>query len=287
MAVLGLEEEQVQRRAAAADACAAYHYATGRPDARAATMSVLGASCWVLIDQVEGARRWQTATERYAELAHPYADVLAVCAGLTEPETIPPLRSRTALALQCRLILLAWLPVVAPRHADTCGEELAQLSPLVDELDTRRPGQLGLPVRHVRHLAHALCDGWREHGLTLRAATAGQHVLRLAADTVRAARADRYHWRRLLPGFMPVEPEWLALGRVVYEASARAGADLGALVADTLDPLERLPLVIAELMPPPTPVSQRGSQPGPFDGGGPPPSRPEDRTDSSARDHDQ
>jgi hypothetical protein len=262
VAILGLDKKQLERRAAAAEACAAYHRAVHGPNVRTATMSVVAASCWAAIDSAASQRWWRSAHEQYADLRHPYAELITVCAGFSGREEIELRPPQNALALQCRLILLAWLSVVASEYAVSYRDGLEHLDAMTAEFAVMCPGQLGLPVRHVHLFARALCSDWGEQGLSPRAANAAEYLLRRAADAVRAAQADRFHWRRILPGFMPVEPEWLAVGRVIYEAAARFSSGL-AMVTRFLDPLEQLPLVIAGRMPPPVRVAQGDPKSGP------------------------
>lgn len=284
--VLGLEEEFVQRRAAAAKACATYYRASHQPDLRAATMSVLDASCGVLMDSHASQPLWQVAYGLYADLGHPYADLLAVCAGLTDFEYSLSRPPRTALALLCRLIALAWLTVATPRSGNNYGEELENLGPLVTSMGAPCPGQLGLPLHHVNQFASILSTDWLESGFTRRTAATAEHLLRRAADTVRAAQEDHYHWRRILPGFMPVEPEWLALGRIIHESLIRARVNLAEGSLPALDPLELLPLVIARRMPPPTQGIGQPASPGPVDGQDQSPFQTERRTGTATSSSD-
>lgn len=250
IAVLYLDRLDLERRLATAEACAVYYRAAHGPHLYGATMSVMAASCWTLVDATSSQRWWWDAREQYADLGHPYADLIAVCAGmaglnLTE---IQPMQS--ALALQCRILLLAWLSLTGPGRLSYRDELLERSEIPAANLATARPGQLNLPTYHVQRFARFLSADLSKKGLSDRTVDAASYLLRCAADTVRAAQADRYHWCRILPGFMPVEPEWLAIGRIIYEAAARADIDFNA-VAHYLDPLERVPLVLAGRMPPP------------------------------------
>lgn len=275
VAVLGLDRERLERRLAAADACAVYYREARGSHLYGATMSVLAASCWTLIDTAVSQQWWRDAREHYAELRHPYADLIAVCAGLTELDLIEIRPPQTAFALQCRLLLLAWLSVVAPERATFYYEHLERSGPAVSDLATMCPGQLNLPIHHLQRFARVLYDDRGQPDISIHTTGTAEYLLRRAADTVRAAQADRYHWCRILPGFMPVEPEWLALGRVIYETTIRANADFG-MVAQYLDPLERIPLVLAGRMPPPVRAGRKDTDPRPPTKGGPSDSHHED-----------
>jgi hypothetical protein len=266
--VLGLDQERLERRLAAADACAMYYREAYGSHLYGATMSVLAASCWTLIDTALSEQWWRDARERYVDLRHPYADLIAVCAGLTELDLIEIQPPQTAFAVQCRLLLLAWLSVVTPESATFYYEHLERSSPTISDLATMCPGQLNLPIRHVQHFARVLYDDRQQPDISARTTNTAEYLLRRAADTVRAAQADRYHWCRILPGFMPVEAEWLALGRVIYEATTSARTNFDA-VAQYLDPLERIPLVLAGRMPPPVRAGRKGTDPSSPTEGGP------------------
>lgn len=260
LTILGLDQEHLERRLAAAEACAMYYRAAYGPHLYGATMTVLAASCWTLIDATASQQWWFSAMEHYADLRHPYADLIAVCAGMTDLDLVEIQPPQTALAVQCRILLLAWLSVVTPEHAPYYCEQLERSVLLDSNVATICPGQLNLPIYHMHHFARVLYDDWQQEGLSTRTVNTAEYLLRRAADTVRAAQADQYHWCRILPGFMPVEPEWLAVGRVIYEAATRANVDFDA-VANYLDPLERIPLVLAGRMPPPVGPGRKGADP--------------------------
>ena len=119
-------------------------------------------------------------------------------------------------------MLLAWLSVVTPEHAYYYYEQLEHSAMPSNQVAAMCPGQLDLPLYRIHDFARVLHDGRQQESLSARAVYTAEYLLRRAADTVRAAQADRYHWCRILPGFMPIEPEWLAVGRVIYEAATRA-----------------------------------------------------------------
>lgn len=265
--VLGLDQKLLERRRTAAEACATYYRTAYGSHLYGATMSVLAASCWTLIDTAVSQQWWRGAQEHYADLRHPYADLVAVCAGLTDSKLVEIEPPQTAFALQCRLLLLAWLLVVAPERTTYYYEQLERSGSAASHLSAMCPGQLNLPLYHMHQFARVLYDDWQQQDLSIRTANIAGYLLRRAADTVRAAQTDRYHWGRILPGFMPVEPEWLALGRVIYETTTCANTDFDAM-AQHLDPLERIPLVLAGRMPPPVRAGRKGADPrSPTEGG--------------------
>jgi hypothetical protein len=247
--ILDLQDDQLRRRADAAEACFIYR-AAGEPSLCAASLSVLVASCSTLLDSASSRAHWLAAAKQYADIGHPYAEILAVCAG--DSRRAPPADElRSPLALQCRLLRLAWLAITAPGQADFCRQELDEIRPGANRLQAERPGQLALPVGHTRDLAQSLVSDWRDAGLTAAVSSSIRRILRISADTVRAAQSDRLHWRRILPGFMPVEPEWLAVGRIAYEVITLAGLDED-VISPGLGELELLPLQIAAGLPPPS-----------------------------------
>src|ERR1700753_61003 len=84
IAVLYLDRPGLERRLAAAEASAVYYRAAYGPHLYGATMSVMAASCWTLVDATSSHRWWLDAREQYADLGHPYAELIAVCAGIIE-----------------------------------------------------------------------------------------------------------------------------------------------------------------------------------------------------------
>jgi hypothetical protein len=265
--VLGLSQLHLERRLAAAEACAVYHRTAYGSHLYGATMAVFTASCWTLIDARASQQWWWDAREQYADLGHPYADLLAVCAGMTELNLTEIRSPQSALSVQCRTLLLAWLSLVEPKHASHRNELLECSEMSAVNLAAARPGQLNLPTYHVQNFARLLYEDFRQQNLSDRTIDIARHLLRCAADKVRTAQADRYHWYRILPGFMPIEPEWLAVGRIVYEAANRTDVDFNAAMR-YLDPLERIPLVLAGRMPPPAREGRTGTEPrSPTEGG--------------------
>lgn len=253
--VLGLKEDAVRRRSAAADAWLEYYRSTEKGLHFAGSMAVLGASCWVLTDTITSRDRWQEAANIYAELLHPYAEILSVCAGGAADAGTAALPT-TAVGFSCRTLRLAWLSVTLPQLSDSCRAEMDALNPIAERLGARSSGQLLLPASYVYEFSTAIVHDWLEHGVTSRFAAAARRILAHAAVTVASAQRDRYHWRRILPGFMPVEPEWLSIGRITYEAVLRGGESSG-IIADDLTDLENLPMHIADVMPPPDSIFTR------------------------------
>jgi hypothetical protein len=239
----------VHRRAAAADACLDYYRSTERGLRYAGSMAVLAASCWTLMDTATSRDRWRQAADIYSELTHPYAQILSVCAG-TAADSGAANSLRTASELSCRLLRLAWISITIPQASDSCKVEADSLHPLAECIGPSFSGQLLLPTSYVYDFSAAIIHDWPVYGVTTRIAAAARQILVRAAITVQSAQSDRYHWQRILPGFMPVEPEWLSIGRIIYEAVARS-SDSGEIITEGLTDLEKLPMQIADFMPPP------------------------------------
>jgi hypothetical protein len=277
---LGLTRTMLIRRAATADACAAFQDATSRSAAVSATMAMLAASCWTLVDRREGLARWQAAYERCRLINHSYSGLLSVCAGVRHEEKNLSGPARTAVAVLSRLLNLAWLAALQPESISQYHDQVQHLGSKVEALGGQFPGQLRLPLRRVYLFSEAVCGSWPDPAAASSARASAEHLLRIAADVVRAAQDDQYHWRRILPGFMPLEPEWLALGRIMYQASDRLGLDFDRRSRSNLDQLERLPIVIAASMPPPASADEYQGYPSPPDGaaGKTQPHRPEGRS---------
>jgi hypothetical protein len=257
--LLGLSEEQVLRRVSAAQACSSYHKSERADELRAATQAVLAASCSLLIDVAASQRYWQNAADRYVRLEHPFAEVLSVCAGGRHgagPSGVP----QSPLALQCRLFRLAWLSIIQPANISSYRNELQELRELTEQFHALVAGQLAIPVWYAHELTRTLSNDEQGHETSRSVGEVLRRLLSRAGDSVRHAQSDRYHWQRVMPGFMPVEPEWLAIGRIGYQAIMNGNADLAAMT-ERLTKLEMLPLRLAAGMPPARPSSIRGNSP--------------------------
>jgi hypothetical protein len=247
--VLGLEEEMVRRRAAAADACLGFYQSADNGLIYAGSMAVLAASCWTLTDTLTSRERWRQAADIYAGLAHPYAQILSVCAGnIAYPEAADS--PRTTLRVSCRLLRLAWISVTVPQAADSCRAEVDALTPFAARAGATFSGQMLLPANYVHEFASTIVHDWSEYGINARISAATRRILIRAAVAVQSAQGDEYHWRRILPGFMPVEPEWLSIGRIVYEAVVRSNSS-SEIISEGLTSIENLPMQIADFMLPP------------------------------------
>lgn len=84
--ILGLDPAVVSRTAETADGYSSYLAQTDDAEqlARAATMKVLAATCWCLVDPPQAPAAFVEASSWYYELGQPFAEVLAICAGERE-----------------------------------------------------------------------------------------------------------------------------------------------------------------------------------------------------------
>jgi hypothetical protein len=199
------------------------------------------------------------AAREYLELGNPFHLALAVCAGDEGLVRIYVLSGQQRfLEPQARAVdpndllygLLAAMSMFGSGVYDDypTAELLPSLLDLGEELSPRPVGRLGLPLRlylAVGRSIESTAFAYDRELTSLRRALSD--YLRHVDESVGAAMNDRFHWRRLRSGLLPVEPEALAVCLAADRVSRRL-ADLAvdALVADAgLTEREQVPARIA------------------------------------------
>lgn len=238
--VLHLSARDVWVTAQAADGYGSLLAGAGEPGskARAATMKMRAAACWCLVRPAAAPAAFSEARRLYQGLGSPFAIAVAICAGEQE---LPSVESRQSTAPEdyaYRALWLAWM--VASR-------KISPPTIPARERDWLPVGHLGIPLRlylnFSRDVGRAIRSG---HSRPL--ASSLPQLLERGIEPLEMAMADRYHWKALATGVMPVEPELLAIGRIVHRALDPWNEDTLTSLGIPRNSVERMPLWVARTL---------------------------------------
>ena len=267
LAVLRLNTRDVLVTARTADGYGSLLARTSEPGckARAATMKIRAAACWCLVSPARAPAAFSEARRLYQDLGHPFAIAVAICAGERALPSVEPRESTAPEDRAYRALWLAWS--VASRMT---AASAAPATPAHDR-DWFPVGQLGIPVQLYLEFARGVGHAIRSRDSRQLTRSLPQ-LLQRGAEPVRMAMADQYHWQALATGVMPVEPELLAIGRIVHRALAPWDEDTLTTIGIPRNSIERMPLWIARMLDEPPDSADPPSGPG----GRPIPSAPAD-----------
>lgn len=263
LSVLDLRADDVWVIAQAAEGYGNFLQSTAEPGAkvRAATMKIRAAGCWCLANPMRAPHVFSEASRLYEDLGHPFAIPAAICAGRQELPSVDWRQSVAPDDWAYRSLWGAWSTASSKNAAPAAPAMSASGHEWIPV------GQLGIPVRFYLDFSRDVNFAVRDRNHQLLARSLSQ-LLQRGTEPLKLAMTDRYHWRRIMSGVMPVEPELLAIGRIAHRA-------LDAWDEDTLTQLglppssvERMPLWIARMLeeppgrvPPPT---ELGGHPAPM-----------------------
>ncbi len=190
--------------------------AVGAPRARwskhemlAASSLVIAASYWSLIAPTKAIRCYRRATEIYRTMNHSYWMVLALAsASANEIATMPSAIDETP-ALSPQTVAFGMVGNEMS-DADGRGTREERLDAHWHHAGNIPIGRLGIPLDHYARCAHAIRAARREKNIEHFFAEAANYVQR-AAEIVRSASHDRFHWRLLQSTVLPAEPEAVAV----------------------------------------------------------------------------
>lgn len=129
---------------------------------------------------------------------------------------------------------------------------------LADPVEDREwfpAGQLEVPVRCYLEFARGVALALHNEDPRVLRYSLPQ-LLQRATEPVRMAMADLHRWQALATGVMPVEPELLAIGRIVYRTIAPWDEHTLSNLGIPRNSVERVPLWIARVLDEP-PASRR------------------------------
>jgi hypothetical protein len=211
-----------------------------------ASLFAIAGSYRLLLDVGEARYPLQRGAQHFNALGSPFAHPLAVCGDETQIVGAALQEDRQLSAPDRANVLLAlgWLdqtgpgPVAADAH-DALRSHLELAGPVAET----PVGRLRVPMAAIAAVV-AAADSAAHQEADLQPLVAAVHdVLIRIHDMTAAAMQDRYHWKNLLSGVLPVEPEAAALAAIAMAAAMRRGAD-----DDVLGTLGREPAFVAPLL---------------------------------------
>jgi hypothetical protein len=185
----------------------------------AASSLAIAASLWSLIEPARATRLYRTAAHLYREIGHGYWIVLALASGseheiatvASVTDESPPLSPQTvAFALVANEVSESRLRGTLSEVLDSHWRHTGNL-PI---------GRLRIPLDYYAHCAQAMRGARAEKNADRFFSEAGNYVRR-AAEVLRSARHDRFHWPRLETTILPAEPEAVAMTAAMSVMSRR------------------------------------------------------------------
>jgi hypothetical protein len=210
-----------------------------------ASLFTTAGSYRLVIEPQAAIEPFRGAAAHFEAVGSPYAHAVAVCAGDTQSEwvyTLDP-SNLTPSARELVLLRLGWLNASSVKTHGQVRRALFAHMDAATSVGASEVGRLRLPlsatVRVLESVVVMLEDN-SVRGLEAMSASVHDYLMR-CHDLTALAMSDRFHWRNLMSGVLPVEPEAAALGAVVM-ASAFRRQGVGELLA-------RLELPQAALVP--------------------------------------
>ena len=175
----------------------------------AASGLVIAASYWSLIAPARAVKLYRMAGDAYHNLGHSYWIVLAL-ASATEKEisvllsavdeTPDPSPQTVAFAMVANEV----------SGGDRRGARAERLNAHWHHAGNVPVGRLGMPLDHYALCAQAMRTARSDKNIERFFAGAANYVHR-AAEVLRSASHDRFHWLQLRSSILPAEPEAVAM----------------------------------------------------------------------------
>ena len=179
----------------------------------AASSYVISGSYWLLINVREALRLFRRATHIYRDVGHDYWIVLELVSGReTDIDTMlsatDELREPSAQAIAFRM--------VANEISNTKlrGQRMEQLRAQWHHVGNRPVGRLGISLDHFARLAQAIRVARDNQDRDRFLAETANYINR-AAEVIRTASHDEFHWRLLQSTVFSAEPEAVAMTKVM------------------------------------------------------------------------
>lgn len=170
---------------------------------------VISASLWSLVDAAKAVEIYRRASTIYRQLDHSYWLPLALVSA--SDKTLAEIRSSLpdAPTLNAQTVAFGLISnELFYRERDAADTE--RLRNQWRHLGNIPVGRLGIPLDHYGQCADAMRDARHERRIG-RFMEAAANYVRRAAEVVRGASHDRFHWRRLHSSILPAEPEAVAM----------------------------------------------------------------------------
>jgi hypothetical protein len=175
----------------------------------AASSFVIAASYWSLIDPRRAVKGYRNTARIYREMRHDYWIVLALASAndneitpalYAVDETPAPNPQMVAFAMVCNEMY----------DADHNGSRAERLNSHWREIGNYPIGRLGIPLDYYARCAQAMRAARAKKSVENFFAEVANYVHR-AAEVIRNASHDRFHWLRLESTILPAEPEAVAI----------------------------------------------------------------------------
>jgi hypothetical protein len=178
-------------------------------DVLAASGFVIAASYWSLIAPRTAMLLYRSAAEIYRARKHSYWMVLALAsASENEIATMPSVIDGT-LAPGPQTVAFAMVGN-AMSDSDRQGVRAERLDTHWRHVGNVPIGRLGIPLDHYARCAQAMRVARAEKNIEYFLAEVANYVHR-AAEVLRSASHDRFHWMQLQSTILPAEPEAVAM----------------------------------------------------------------------------
>lgn len=175
----------------------------------AASGFVIAASYWSLIEPHRAITLYRRASETYRSLGHSYGMVLALASasGNEIPTMLSVVDEMPAPSPQAVAFAMVANEVA---DADRRNKRAEFLDTHWRHIGNSPIGRLGIPLDHYARCARAMRAARYDQNSEGFFAAAANFVSR-AAEVLRSASHDRFHWLQLRSAILPAEPEAVAM----------------------------------------------------------------------------
>jgi hypothetical protein len=180
----------------------------------AASNYVMSASCWLMMDPAKALVMFRQAATSYRQIGHDYWMVLTLISG-SQQDIDEMLSHETEEGPEPSPLATAFsLP--ANELSDPKGRAYRweRLNSSWRHFGTIPVGRLSIPLDHCGLVANAMKNAREETKVAKFMASAANFVNR-AAEVIRAASNDRFHWLQFQSAVLPTEPEAIAITRLL------------------------------------------------------------------------
>jgi hypothetical protein len=175
----------------------------------AASGLVIAASYWSLIEPRRAVQLYRRASEAYRHHGHSYAMVLALASASRNeiPAMVSAIEAASAPNPQAVAFAMVANEVTGD---DRPARRIESLDVHWRHVGNMPVGRLSIPLDHYGVCAQAMRAAHRDEDIERFFAAATDYVQR-AAEVIRSASHDRYHWLQLRSAILPAEPEAVAM----------------------------------------------------------------------------
>jgi hypothetical protein len=170
---------------------------------------VIAASYWSLIDARKAVALYRVATKIYHDMGHGYWMVLALTSA-NENEITPILSVVDETPVPSPQTVAFAMISNEMYDTDRHGARAERLNAHWRQVGNYPIGRLGIPLDYYAHCAQAMHAARAEKSAERFIVEAVNYVHR-AAEVLRSASHDRFHWLRLESTILPAEPEAVAM----------------------------------------------------------------------------